>query len=124
MQRGGGVGRGNAVAGIAADGACIADLGTAYHVHRLAQHIDVFLDDGVVGNMRKAGQAADTDVLLVVDGYAPHLITLLDGDQGLTGPFAFPHLHQYIGAACNDLCLRMLQTKAHSILYVFCLIKG
>ena len=74
--------------------------------------------------MRKAGQAADPDVFLRIDGNTPHLIALLDGDQGLAGPFAFPHLHQYIGAACNDLCLRMLQTKAHSILYVFCLIKG
>ena len=35
-QRGGGVGAGHAVAGVAADGPGVADLGSAHHVHGLA----------------------------------------------------------------------------------------
>ena len=73
--------------------------------------------------MGKAGQTADADVLLPVDGDAPHLIALLDGDQSLTGPLALAHLHQHVGAARDDLGLGMLQTKAHGILYVFRLVK-
>ena len=123
MERGGGVGGGDAVAGVAADGTGVADLRAAHHVHRLAQDVDVLLDDGVVGNVGEAGQAADTDVLLLVDGDAPHLVALLDGDQSLSGPLALAHLHQHVGAAGDDLCLGMLQTKAHGILYVFRLVK-
>ena len=73
--------------------------------------------------MGEAGETADADVFLLVDGDAPHLVALLDGDQSLTGPLALTHLHQHVGAAGDDLGLGMLQTKAHSILYVFRLVK-
>lgn len=123
MERGGGVGGGHAVAGVAANGAGVADLGAAHHVHRLAQYVDVLLDDGIVGDVGKAGKAADTDVLLVIDGDAPHLAALLDGDQRLTGPLALPHLHQHIRAAGDDLRLGVLQPQAHRILYVLGLVQ-
>lgn len=123
MKRGGGVGGGHAVAGVAANGAGIADLGAAHHVHCLAQYVDVLLDDGIVGDVGKAGKAADTDVLLVIDGDAPHLAALLDGDQRLTVPLALPHLHQHIRAAGNDLRLGVLQPQAHRILYVLGLVQ-
>src|SRR5699024_8249010 len=55
-EGGGGVGGGDAVAGVAADGAGVADLGPAHHVHRLAQIVDIFLNNGVPGNVAEAGE--------------------------------------------------------------------
>ena len=64
------IGAGDAVAGVAADGPGVADLGSAHHVHRLAQNVDIFLDNGVLGDMAEAGQGANADVLLFVQGHA------------------------------------------------------
>ena len=75
-------------------------------------------NERVVGDVGKAGEAADADVLLLINGNAPHLIALLNGDQRLTGPLALAHLHQHIGAAGDDLRLGMLQPQAHRVLYV------
>ena len=123
MERGGGVGGGHAVAGVAADGTGVADLGAAHHVHRLAQHVDIPLDDGIVGDVGKAGEAADADILLGVDRHAPHLIALLNGDQRLTGALTLAHLHQHVGAAGDDLRLGVLQPQAHRVLYVLGLVQ-
>ena len=61
VEGGGGVGGGDAVAGVAADGAGVADLGAAHHVHRLAQHVDVLLDQGIGGDVAEGGEAADAE---------------------------------------------------------------
>ncbi len=124
MEGGGGIGGGDAVAGVAADGADVSDLGTADLVHGLAQHTDIFLDQGVTGDMGEAGERADAQSAAAVHGDAADLIQGLDGDQLRTCPFAFPHLHQHVGAAGDDLGVRMGQTEGYGVCYAFCLIQG
>ena len=123
-QGGSGVGAGNAVAGVAADGAGVADLGTADGVHRLPQHIDVLLDDGVPGDMAEAGERPDADILLSVQRDAPHAVDTVDRDELLPGPFPLPHLHQHVGTAGDDLGLGVLQAQAHRILDALRLVEG
>ena len=66
--------------------------------------------------MAEAGQRADADVLLFVDGHAPHGINAIDGDELLPGPLALPHLDQDVGASGEDLGLRVLQTQTDRVL--------
>ena len=117
VEGGGGVGGGHAVAGVAADGADVADLGAAHHIHGLTQHVDILLDDGVAGNVGEAGQTADADVLVGVNGDAAQLVQPVDGDQLRTGALALAHLHQYVAAAGDDLGFRMLQTEGHRVFH-------
>ncbi len=112
-----GVGGGNAVAGVAADGAGVCGSGAAHHIHRLAQNIDVSLDDGVPGDVAEAGQTADADVLVGVNADAAQLVQPVDGDQLRTGALALAHLHQYVAAAGDDLGFRMLQTEGHRVFH-------
>ena len=105
VERGGGVGGGHAVAGVAADGSGVADLRAAHHVHGLAEDVDIPLDDRVVRDVRKARQAPDADVLLFVDRDAAHLIAALDGDERLSGALALAHLDEHVRAARDDLRL-------------------
>lgn len=46
VESGGGVRGGDTVTGVTADGADVADLGTAHLVHGLSQNMEVFLDQG------------------------------------------------------------------------------
>ena len=108
VEGGGGVGGGHAVAGVAADGADVADLGAAHHIHGLTQHVDILLDDGAAGN---------ADVLVGVNGDAAQLVQPVDGDQLRTGALALAHLHQYVAAAGDDLGFRMLQTEGHRVFH-------
>ena len=59
VESGGGVRGGDTVTGVTADGADVADLGTAHLVHGLSQNMEVFLDQGIPGNVGKAGEGAD-----------------------------------------------------------------
>ena len=124
VEGGGGVGRGDAVAGVAADGADVADLGSAHLVHRLAQHVDVLLDQRVFGDVGKAGEGADTQRAVGLQRDAPELIQAEDGDELCAGPLPLPHLHQHVGSAGDDLGLGMGQTEGHGVLDAFCLIEG
>ena len=56
MQGGSGVGGGNTVACVAADCTDGANLRTADHVDRFPENADLFLNDRVFGDVRKAGQ--------------------------------------------------------------------
>ena len=114
-QRGSGVGGGDAVAGVAADSPSIANLGAAHHVHGLAQNVDVFLNNRVLGDMAEAGQGADTDGPVFLQGHAPKGIDTVDGNQLLPGPLALPHLDQHVGAAGEDLGLGVLQAEGDSV---------
>ena len=117
MQRGGGVGGRHAVAGVAADGADVADLRAADHVDRLAEHVDVFPDDGVARDVGKARQRADADVSVLVDADAAHGVDAVDGDELRPGTLALAHLHEHVRAACDDLRLRMLQTQGDGLFH-------
>ena len=124
VESGGGIGGGNAVAGVAADGADVADLGAAHLIHSLAQHVDVLLNEGISGNMGKAGERADPQRAVRLHGNAPEGIDAVNGDQLRAGPLALPHLHQHVTAAGDDLGLRVLQPERHSLLHTGGLIQG
>ena len=100
----------------AADGAGVADLGAAHHVHRLAQDVDIPLDQRIGGDVAEGSETADAEIFLVIQGHAPHFAAALDADEGLSGPLAFPHLHQHVGASGDDLGLGMLQPQADGVL--------
>ena len=76
VEGGGGVGGGNAVAGVAADGAGVADLRAAHHIHRLAQHVDILSgsEDRAVMWLKR-GETADAEVLLLIQRHASHFTT-------------------------------------------------
>ena len=124
MKGGGRVGGGNAVAGVAADGADVADLRAAHLVHRLPQNVDVLLDQGVFCNVGKAGEGTDAQGAVRLHGNAPEGIDAVNGDQLRAGPLALPHLHQYVAAAGDDLGLRVLQPERHGLLHTGGLIQG
>ena len=123
VEGGGGVGGGHTVAGIAADGTGIADLRAAHHIHRLAQHVDILLDQRIGGDVAEGSETADAEVLLLIQRHASHFMAALNTDKGLSGPLALPHLHQHIGAAGDDLGLGMLQPQTDGVLYAFRLIE-
>ena len=117
-ERRGRVGRGHTVAGVAADGADVADLRAAHLVHRLSQHPEVLLDQRVPGNVREAGERADADGTVLLHLHAPEFIQTVNGDQLLAGPLSLPHLHQHVGAAGDDLGLGMGQAEGHGICHI------
>ena len=116
VEGGGGVGGGDAVAGVAADGSGVADLGAAHHVHGLAQDVDIQLDQGIGGDVAEGGETANAEILLLIQGHTPHFAASLDADEGLSGPLALPHLHQHVGASGDDLGLGVLQPQADGVL--------
>ena len=65
--------------------------------------------------MAEAGQGANADVLLFIQGHAPHGVDAIDGDQLLPGPFALPHLDQDVGTSGEDLGLGVFQTEFYSV---------
>ena len=71
---------------------------------------------GIGGDVAEGGETADAEVLLLVQGHAPHFPAALDADEGLSGPLALPHLHQHVGASGDDLGLGMLQPQADGVL--------
>ena len=73
--------------------------------------------------MAEGGETADAEVLLVIQGHAPHFPAALDADEGLSGPLALPHLHQHVGASGDDLGLGMLQPQADGVLDAFGLVE-
>mgnify|MGYP007060494451 CR=1 FL=1 len=124
VEGGGRVGGGDAVAGVAADGADVADLGAAHLVHGLSQNMEVFLDQGIPGNVGKAGERADPQGAVCLQGHAPEFIQPVDGDQLHTGPLALPHLHQHVGSTGDDLGIRMGHPEGHRVLNALRLIQG
>ena len=63
----------------------------------------------------------DGSVRFIAD--AAHLIQSVDADQLLACPLSFPHLHQNITSARNDLRLRMFHEKTDCMLHTFRLVK-
>ena len=116
VEGGGGVCGGNAVAGVAAYGAYVAYLRAAYHVHRLTQHVYVFLDNGIPGYVGEAGKGAYADAVVFVNGYAPQFVKAVYGDELLAGTFALAHLHENVAAAGYYLCLGVFEAKLHGVL--------
>ena len=114
-QRGRGVGAGHAVAGVAADGADIPDLGAAHEADRLAQHRDELPDDRGCGDVGETGQGADADRAFFVEGHAAHRVDAVDAHQFLAGAFALPDLDQDVAAAGNDLGFRVLLQQADRV---------
>ena len=45
------------------------------------QHMEVFLDQGIPGDVGKAGEGADPQGAVCLQGHAPELIQPVDGDQ-------------------------------------------
>ena len=110
-QRGGGIRARHAVAGIAPNGADVADLRAADLVHRLAEHADVPLDDGVLCNVGKARERPDPDRPVRLKRHAAQLVEPIDADQLAPGQPALAHLHEHVAAAGNDLRLRVRQQQ-------------
>ena len=107
-QRGGGVGGGHTVAGVAANGTDVPYLRAAHLIHSLPQDIDVFLNQRSLRDMGKAGKRTDSQRSVLLHGNTPEGVNAVNGDQLRAGPLALPHLHQHIAAAGNDLGLRVL----------------
>ena len=124
VEGGGGVGGGDAVAGVPADGADVPDLGAAHLVHGLAQDVDIGLNQGVPGDMGETGHRADAEGPVRIQGHAPDFVQGLDGDQLRPGPLALPHLDQHVGASGDDLGPGMGQPEGHGVLHAFGLVQG
>lgn len=102
-EGGGGVGGGNAVADVAADGARRPELGPAGSVGGLAQHGDGFPDHVAVGDPPEGGEGPDADVAAVVQVYPGQLLLeLVDGHQAAARQLALPALDEHVGAAGDD----------------------
>ncbi len=67
--------------------------------------------------MGKAGERTDPQRAVRLHGNAPEGVYAVNGDQLLAGPLAFPHLHQHVGAAGDDLGLGVRQPEGHGLLY-------
>ena len=104
------------VSDAAADGADVSDLRAADHVDRLAENVDIFLNDGVTRDVGKARERADADVFLLVDAHAAQLVEAVDRDELLPGALALAHLHENVAAAGYYLCLGVFEAKLHGVL--------
>ena len=74
--------------------------------------------------MAEAGEGADADALVPVQGDAPELVDAVDGDELHPGPLALSHLDQHVGAPGDDLGLGVLQPQANGVLDALRLVQG
>ena len=111
------------VAGVAADGADVADLRASHHVHRLAEHSDMLLDDGASCDVGKARQCADADGSVRLHGNAAQFIQPVDGNECCARKLALADLDQHVAAARKHFRLRVCEQKRACVLHAFCFIQ-
>ena len=124
MQGGSGVSGGSTVAGVAADGTGVTDLGAADHIDCFAQNIDVLLDQRIVGDVGEGGKAADAQGAVLFHLNTTDLVQTLDAQQGLASTLTFTHLNQNVGAAGNDVSFGVCQVQFNSFLNALCLVQN
>ena len=110
------VGRRHAVAGVAADGAGVSDLGAAHHVDSFSEDVYILLNDRVARNMREGREASDADGLVFVHADAADFIQTLNRNQFFSRALSLSHLHENVRAARDDLGFRVRKAQLDGVL--------
>ena len=117
VQGGGRIRGRNTVAGVPADRPDIPDLRSADLIHRLAENVDIFLDDRIFCYMGKTRQGTDADILFFIDPDPAELIHKINGNQLFPCAFSFPHLNEHVGSSRDHLRFRMLDPQLDGLLH-------